>query len=226
MTAPHLKLFVAPGSCARVPTIALEEIGVPYETQLIRLAAGDQKTAEFLAVNPKGKVPALLIDGEPLTENTAILTWLHLKFPQARLLPETTSDLEFARQVADIAAFSGTFHPIVTRFAMSKRFVEPGAPVDGVRKMAVEAMAPLMSMVDDRLSARPWWYGDTWSIADAYLFWVWWRLTVVGYDGTPYPNIASHARRISERPSVARAMAAEQINADIMKAEGLYVPNP
>ncbi|MEN0002127.1 MAG: glutathione S-transferase N-terminal domain-containing protein, partial [Pseudomonadota bacterium] len=72
-----LMLFVAPNTCARVPTIALEEIGVPFETQLVRTAANEQNSPEFLKLNPKGKVPTLLIDGEPLTENVAILTWLN-----------------------------------------------------------------------------------------------------------------------------------------------------
>lgn len=76
-----LKLFVAPRTCARVPTIALEEIGVPFETELVRMAAKQQKTPSFLALNPKGKVPLLLVDGVPLTENVAILSWLNQTYP-------------------------------------------------------------------------------------------------------------------------------------------------
>ena len=79
---PKFTLFVAPGTCARVPTIALEEIGVPYETELVRLPLKEQKSPAFLAINPKGKVPALLIDGVPLTENVAILTWLNQTSPR------------------------------------------------------------------------------------------------------------------------------------------------
>ena len=95
---PELKLFVAPNTCARVPTIALEEIGEPFETELIRTAAKQQNSPEYLAINPKGKVPALLIDGEPLTENVAILRWLNQTYPDANLLPATSDDLEAARQ--------------------------------------------------------------------------------------------------------------------------------
>lgn len=94
-----LKLFVAPGTCARVPTIALEEIGVPFETELIRTASKQQKSPEFLALNPKGKVPTLLIDGKPLTENMAIQTWLHRTYPNANLLPQTTDVLEQQKQI-------------------------------------------------------------------------------------------------------------------------------
>lgn len=223
---PNFKLFVAPGSCARVPTIALEEIGVPFETGLIRLGAGDQFKPEFLAVNPKGKVPALLIDGVPLTENVAILTWLNKTFPDANLLPNTTSDLEAVKQIADLSAFSGTFHPIVTRIAMPAKMVSDKAATNDVRQTAIKAMHSLMSMINDRLSDRPWWYGDTWSIVDAYLFWIWWRIDVVDYPNEEFTNIADHAARIIKRPSVARAMESEAINAEIVRSQGYFVPNP
>lgn len=222
---PHLKLFVAPGSCARVPTIALEEIGVPFETQLIRLSAGDQNKPEFLAINPKGKVPTLMVDGEPLTENVAILTWLNQTFPDANLLPKPISELEAAQQTADIAAFSGTLHPIVTRIAMPGKMAADAEATKDVRATAIKAMRPLMTMMNDRLKDREWWYGDAWSVVDAYLFWVWWRVGVVDYPGEDFSNISDHADRIVKRPSVMRAMESEMKNVEIMRSQGLYVPH-
>ncbi|MEO0979632.1 MAG: glutathione S-transferase N-terminal domain-containing protein, partial [Pseudomonadota bacterium] len=91
---PEFLLFVAPNTCARVPTIAIEEIGVPFETELVRTAANQQNSPEFLKLNPKGKVPTLLVDGVPLTENVAILSWLNAEYPEANLLPKTTSAFE------------------------------------------------------------------------------------------------------------------------------------
>ena len=81
---PKLKLYVAPATCARVATIGLEEIGVPFETELVRTSVNQQKSPEYLKINPRGKVPALLIDGKPLTENVAILSWLNETFPEAK----------------------------------------------------------------------------------------------------------------------------------------------
>lgn len=89
----RLKLYFAPDTCALAPLIALEEIGVPFETELIRLAKGQQSSAAYFKINPKGKVPALVVDGEPLTENPVILQWLSETYPAANLLPKTDTTL-------------------------------------------------------------------------------------------------------------------------------------
>ncbi|WP_299684916.1 glutathione S-transferase family protein [uncultured Tateyamaria sp.] len=218
---PQLTLFVSPGTCARVPTIALEEIGVPFKTELLRVMLNQQNAPEFLAINPKGKVPTLLIDGAPLTENVAILTWLHHAYPSAGLLPAVDDPLAVSRQVADIAFFSSTVHPTVTRIAMPIKFIDDSAlSFDIVRPKGVEAMHTIMRMIEDRLN--PWWYGDTWSIVDGYLFWVWWRITGVGFPAEDYPNLRAHAERSMDRPAIQRAMAREAEHVEILKAEGNY----
>jgi glutathione S-transferase len=89
----HIVLHFAPGSCARVPLIALEEAGAPFETRLVAYMAGDHRKPEFLALNPPGKVPVLEIDGEVLTQNGAILTYLARRHPEAGLLPYTGEPL-------------------------------------------------------------------------------------------------------------------------------------
>ncbi len=220
---PDLKLFVSPNSCARVPTIALEEIGVPFETELVRTAALQQKTPEYLRINPKGKVPVLVVDGTPLTENVAILSWLNQTYPEAGLLPSVTEPFEVAEQIADLAYFAGTVHPHVTRVAMPMKFIDDvELSFDIVRAKGIADMNTVMSMINKRLEGQNWWYGDTWSIVDAYLFWTWWRIGVVGYPQDAFPNIKAHEARILERPSVQRAMEREAENIEILKAEGNY----
>lgn len=221
---PDLKLFVAPNTCARVPTIALEEIGVPFETELVRVAANQQNSPDFLKLNPKGKVPTLLIDGAPLTENVAILSWLNAEFPDAGLLPKVSGTLESLRQTADLSFFSATVHPTVTRVAMPLKFIEDKAlSFEIVRPVGIEAMNKIMDMIEARLEDGPWWYGDTWSAVDGYLYWVWGRITGVGYPGDAYPNIQRHHELSNARPAVQRAMAREAKNIEILKAEGLYI---
>lgn len=221
---PDLKLFVAPNTCARVPTIALEEIGVPFETELVRTAANQQNSPEYLKVNPKGKVPALLIDGEPLTENVAILTWLNDRFPEANLLPRTSDPLEAVKQTADLAFFSATVHPTVTRIAMPLKFIaDKELSFEIVRPVGEKAMQPIMRMIDDRLADGHWWYGDAWSVLDGYLYWAWSRITGVGFDDANFSNIRRHKEMSDERPAVQRAMAREAENVNVLKAEGRYV---
>ena len=221
---PNLKLFVAPNTCARVPTIALEEIGVAFDTELIRTAANQQNSPEFLKINPKGKVPTLLIDGEPLTENVAILTWLNATFPEAHVLPKTSDPLEAVKQTADLAFFSGTVHPIITRIAMPVKFIDDKAlSFETVRPKGTEAMMPIMSMIDKRLEDQNWWYGDAWSAVDGYLYWAWDRITGVGFPPDDFPNIRQHHDLSNQRPAVQRAMAREAANIEILKAEGHFV---
>lgn len=218
-----LKLFVAPNTCARVPTIALEEIGLDFDTELVRVTAGQQKTPEFLAINPKGKVPALLVDGSPLTENVAILRWLNETYPAANLLPEPANALESHKQIADLSFFSATVHPIVTRIAMPVKFIEDKAlSFEIVRPLGVKDMKGIMRMIDARLEDGPWWYGETWSALDGYLYWVWTRCVGVGFPEDDFPNIRRHRALMDERPAVQRAMAREAANVEILKAEGIY----
>ncbi len=222
---PELKLFVAPNTCARVPTIALEEAGVPFSTELVRVAANQQNSTEFLKLNPKGKVPTLLIDGAPLTENVAILSWIDKAFPDAALLPEPATEFDALKQIADLAFFAGTVHPTVTRVAMPVKFIADKAlSFEIVRPPGVEAMHKLMAMIETRLAdGGPWWYGERWSVVDAYLFWVWGRITGVGFPPDNYPNIRRHYDLSSARPSVQRAMAREAENVEILKSEGHYI---
>ena len=83
-----LTLFFAPDTCARVSMIALEEPEHPYKTELIAFMRGDHRSPRYLALNPKGRVPTLIVDGRVLTENVAILLWLAARFPEANLLPQ------------------------------------------------------------------------------------------------------------------------------------------
>ncbi len=222
---PELKLFVAPNTCARVPTIALEEIGVPFETELIRTAAQQQLSPDFLKINPKGKVPTLLVDGMPMTENVAILSWLSATFPKARLLPDPERETDRFLQIADLSFFAATVHPTVTRVAMPVKFIADKAlSFEIVRPIGIEAMHKIMDMIDARLTEGPWWYGDKWSVVDAYLYWAWGRITGVGYPPDAYPNIRKHHDLSNERPAVQRAMEREAKNIEILKSEGLFVP--
>ena len=96
----EITLYTFPVTCAKVPLILLEEIGAPFETRLVRLAKGEHKSPDFKRLNPKGKVPAIVVDGEALTENVAIATYLNALFPDAMLLPKVDA-LGRAQQIAE-----------------------------------------------------------------------------------------------------------------------------
>ncbi len=223
MTA--IKLFIAPGSCARVPTILLEEIGLPYTTELVRFMKGEHKSPAYKAHNPKGKVPAILIDGEALTENVAIITHLSELFPDSGLLPKAGYSMARARQLADLCFCAATLHPIVTRIRMPQ-FFAPAEVARAVWDMGRTAMHEYFQLIEDRLAHGPYWYGADWSALDAYLYWIFWRVEGANFNATPYPRFTAHARQMEQRPSVIRALAIEQQALATLAQEGLNFAPP
>jgi glutathione S-transferase len=219
----QITLHFAPDSCSRVPLIALEEIGHPFKLELVVFARGDHRSLEYRSLNPKGKVPTLVVDGRPLSENVAILSWLAEHFPRAGLLPAPTNSLERAGVLADLAFCASGLHPIVTRLRLPQMFCDiEGAP-PRVFAMAEAAIAPSLALVNHRLSQGRWWYGTSWSVLDAYLNWVWFRVVGAGLDPTPYPNLARHDADMLERPAVQRALAYSREASDLLEAQGLAV---
>ena len=219
-------LYVSPGTCARVATVALEEIGVPFETRIIRFMKGEHKSLRYKSVNPKGKVPALVIDGDTLTENIAIITYLDKRYPDAHLMPRAGDDWAKAQQLADLCFCGTTLHPNVSRIRVPQLLVsDPNAAVY-VYEKGIKGMHEYFQLVEDRLADGPWWYGDTWSMMDAYLYWAFWRVEGAEFDVGPYPRFTAHARRIEKRPSVQRSMAREEEAQQQLEAEGLvFVPS-
>ena len=217
-------LWMAPFTCARVTAIALEEAGVEFETRLVRFMRGEHKSADVKARNPMGKVPALEIDDEVFTENVAILTYLAERFPQARLLPPAGTPAERAHILADLCFCSSTLHPLVTRIRMPMFFAGAENAL-AVKQAAEAAMDEYFQLVEDRLSAERWWYGNEWSAMDGYLYWIFWRVEGAGYDVSRFPAFAAQARAMEQRPAVQRALAREQAAQAQLEAEGLaFVP--
>jgi len=203
-------LYYAPGACSRVSLIALEEIGLPFEARIVRFMAGEHRSPAYLAHNPKGKVPLLLDDGEPLTETVAILVYLDGRYPQARLLPRSADALSRAHVLEQLVWCASGLHPIITRIRLPQMFCDHADGRERLRELAKQAMAPNFAIIEQRLERGGWALGE-WSMLDAYYYWVWYR-TCVGsdFDARPYPHYAAHAQRVEQRPSVQRALAREQ----------------
>ena len=158
-----------------------------------------------------------------LTQNSAILTYLARRHPEAGLLPYTGEPLADARVLARLVWFSADLHPLVTRIRMPQFFCDlPGGP-ERVRELGCAGMAFQLAPLERALGEAPWVLGNAWSVLDAYLFWVWFRITGAGFDGAPFPNIAAHFERMGERPAVGRALAREDAAQAELAARGLAV---
>jgi glutathione S-transferase len=208
MTTDSLKIYYAPGSCSRATLIALEEIGVPYDAQVVAFMLLEHRSPEYLELNPKGKVPVLLFNGEPITETVAIIGWLAETYPEAGILPRGNTPFHRAGVIGDLAWASSALHGLVARLRFPMMFTDKPDAYEGVFAIASNAMAKNFQLIESRLADRDWWH-NSWSGQDAYLFWVWTRASEAGFDTSPYRQYAAHAERMQARRSVQRALARE-----------------
>jgi glutathione S-transferase len=183
-----LTLYFAPGSSSMAPHIALHEIGVPFESRPISFAKKENRTPAFLALNPEGRVPTLLINGRPLTEVAAILFYLAKRFPEAALLPE--DDFEAEAQVISWMSFiAATVHP--------------------ARRQGIEHARDVFGIADRRLGNSEWTAGR-YSIADIHLFRLYWRFRNSLHPSPgEFPNLSTHYERMMARPAVQRTCEIE-----------------
>lgn len=205
-----MKLYYSPGACSLAPHIALEEARAAFEPVRIALADGQQRTPEFLAVNPKGRVPALADGDRVVTENPAILRFIARRFPGAGLWPHDAEDE--ARCAEWLAWMSSTIHPAYAHVRRPERYADEEAAKAAVVAKGRETCRELWRAVDAQIGRGPWALGERYSVADPYLlvFWLWSRMPVLAFDmGRDYPNWTAHARRMGERPAVRAALERE-----------------
>lgn len=200
------RLYWYPGTCARVPLVALEEVGEPYEAVLVDKIGGP--VPGFEDINPKGKVPVLRIGERTITENPAIQTFLSRRHPDAHLLPTGSPEAEI-EALETISWFAAGVHPYVTRLRFPRFFTDRVDAHESIRDVARGQLEEAFSIIESRLEGREWLLGD-WSLADVHLLWLWFRATGSGMDGNPFPRCIEHAQRCEARPSVAAILALEE----------------
>ena len=216
-----LVLYHFPNVCSSVAMTALEEAGLEYEARLVNIMTGEQKSPEYLQIHPGGKVPALQVDDRVLTENVALLWFIHGLCPQAKLLPTLTSLLDQAQVHADLLWVSGTIHPVVRQLRMPVRFTT-GDDLQGVRARGQEYLHSIMLQINERLADNRWWYGEHWSVMDVYLAWCCMIAVSANWPLADYANLPGFMQRLQARNSVQRAAAKQ---AKVAKMHGIAFPN-
>jgi glutathione S-transferase len=213
-----IALYWIPGSCARVPFVALEEIGVAFDLRPINRYRGEHETAEYLAINPKGKVPALVIDDLIVTENPVVNQTLARRFPEANLLPRREADEIEALSL--MAWFASGLHPTAGLHRFPNLGSSDPAAFEAVRMKAREELRKGFAILEARLGDREWLF-DEWSIVDAYAFYIYFRVVGSGLDSSEFPRYAAHASRSELRPSIARVLDREEAEFSVYEADGI-----
>ncbi len=187
-TVTSLALYFGPGASSMAIHIALHEIGVPFEARPVSFARNETRAPEFLAINPAGKVPTMLVDGVPLTEVAGCLFYLAKRYPEAGLLPRDDVAAE-AQAVSWMSFIASTLHP--------------------ARRQGLEHVTAVWSLANRKLGDKGWALGRC-SIVDIHLFRLYWRMVNAPRD---YPkgltHLDAHYARMMARPAVQRTIEIE-----------------
>jgi glutathione S-transferase len=203
-----LQLYYAAHTCSLATHIALEEAGAKYATVPVSFAANEQRGAGYLAVNPKGRVPALVTDRGILTETPAMLAYVAQSFPAAALAP-LDDPFAFAQIQAFNSYLCSTVHVAHAHRMRGHRWADDEAAFAAMKRFVPRSVSACFELIEKTMLVRPWVMGETYTICDAYLFTMAQWLEVDGVDLTTIPKVVEHRRRVSERPAVRRALAAE-----------------
>lgn len=203
-----LTLYFSPGTCALATHIALEEAGADYTLSRIDFAKNEQNAPEFLKLNPNGRVPALVTDDGVLTETPALLAWVAQTWPEANLAP-IDDVFAFARVQAVNSYLCSTVHVAHAHGRRGYRWADDPAAHDAMREKLPASMSACFQTIEDNVLEGPWIFGQTYTIADPYLFTIARWLEVDGVDIARFPKVQAHFQAMHDRPAVAAALKAQ-----------------
>jgi glutathione S-transferase len=216
----NLELYFAPGACSFVPHVLLEAIkaatGQGFEPKLVKLHKGEQRTSEFLAINPNGQVPVLVVDGKPLTQIVAICDYLDRSFPKAGLLP--AEPWARTQALSQLAWMNNTVHPTFTHVFRAGDFAESEAAQAEVRKVAQAKFRRHLERIQDwTAGAKPYWFGERVTPHDAYAFTLLRWGGYAGIDPKSLPGYLAYVERVMGAAPVAAALDRERVKLDTYK---------
>jgi glutathione S-transferase len=203
-----IKLYYAPHTCSLASHIALEEAGAEYSTVRIDFAANEQRTSEYLAINPKGRVPALVTDRGILTESPAMLAFIAQSFPQARLAP-FDDPFAFAQVQAFNSYLCSTLHVAHAHRMRGHRWADDPSAIREMQRKVPEAVGACYDLIERDMLKGPWVIGDAYTICDPYLFTFAQWLEDDGVNPSRIPRVIDHRNRMSARKTVRKAIADE-----------------
>ena len=201
----QIVLYYAPIACSLVPYVTLNEAGADFEVRPISIKNGQQNRPDYLRLNPKHKVPLLIVDGRTLTENVAINTWVARSFPAARLLPSDP-----LQALSIMAWCSSGIHPFCTRLNSPMKVSDFAGAEESVRRLASGPLLECYGIADEMLAGREFFF-DHFTAPDAHFFWCFRRGLQFGLDLSGFKHCNAHFERMKARPSVQKVLAYEAV---------------
>jgi glutathione S-transferase len=203
-----LKLYYAADTCSLASHIALEEAGADYALARISFAQNEQRSPDYLAINAKGRVPAMVTNRGILTETPAMLVFIAQSFPHARLAP-----LDDAFAFAEVQAFNlflcSTLHVAHAHRMRGHRWADDEAAIAAMKRKVPDSVGACYDLIERHMFRGPWVMGEAYTICDPYLFTIAQWMEGDGVDPARFPRIADHRRLMSERAAVRTAIAQE-----------------
>src|ERR1700758_2584058 len=197
------KFYYAPGTCALASHIALEEAGAAYTAERLDFKSNQQNSPEYLAINPKGRVPALVTEHGVITETPAILAFLAQTFPQAKLAP-----FGDAFKLAEVQAFNSylcsTVHVAHAHKGRGYRWATEESSYADMKRMVPKSMAGAFELIEKGMLKGPWVMGEQYTVCDPYLYTIALWLEGDSVDLKTLPRVSEHMTRMSERGAVKR----------------------
>jgi glutathione S-transferase len=203
-----LTLYFARGGCSLASHIALEEAGADYVARRVDFSREEQRTPDYLAINPKGRVPALVTPRGILTETPAILAYIAQTFPGAALAPNADF-FAFAQMQAFNSYLCSTLHVAHAHGVRATRWADTQEAVDEMKRKMPEVVTASFQMVEKEMLRGPWVMGDRYTVADCYLFTVAQWIEKDQVDTSVIPRVMEHRERMMQRPAVAKVVAYE-----------------
>lgn len=207
----NLTLYYSPGACSFAPHVILNEIGEPFELKKFSTAERANYSPEYLKVNPKARIPALVINDFVITENPAILTFLGRCFPNAGVYPSDASEAE-ARCLEQLAWCSNTVHVAFAQIFRPYRYVPSEESFPPIQESGHTNYQQCLSLMEEALQQQEYAVGNQFTVVDPVwlIFHRWGNRT--GYDmKANYPALSAYAERLNHRPSVQKALEVEGI---------------
>ncbi len=216
-----IELYYSPGACSFVPHVSLEVVrtsgGEGYEPRLVKLHKGEHRTPAFLAMNPNGQVPVLVVEGKPLSQIVAIVEFLDRRFPQAGLLP--AEPWARAQAMSQLVWINNSVHPVFTHLLRPEYYAETAAAKEEVKQSAIKIYRTCLERIQAWIgSANPYWFGSRISAHDAYAFTLLRWGGYAGIDPDSLPAYRRYVERVMAAPPVAAVLERERIRLDTYKA--------